>query len=134
MVAAETVGAESFHLAVKAGKLVTKDSITSIAKTLGALTVSAKSLELSKVHPVVSHVVTDTMAVNACAEFADDHRTLVEPSCGATLALIYEKGLLKKLVPTLNANSKVVVIVCGGQLISPKILQELVQAFPKSKM
>lgn len=134
IVAMETVGAESFNLAVKADRLVTKDSITSIAKTLGALTVSAESFRLSKIHPIISHVVTDEAAIRACVLFADDHRTLVEPSCGATLAAVYEPGLLKKLVPSLTPQSKVVTIVCGGQLTSPQLLQEWAAMLGKSKL
>lgn len=132
VVVAETVGAECFNLAIKAGKLVTKDTITSMAKTLGALTVSAKSLELSKVHPTISHVVTDEMAMSACVRFADDHRVLAELSCGAALAIVYEKDLLRKLLPNLNENSKVVIIVCGGQMVSTQIVQEWKQAVAKS--
>jgi len=116
VVAVETEGADCFNLAIKAGKLVTKESITSVAKSLGALTVSAQSLNLTKTHKVISHVVSDAAACMACVNFADDHRILVEPACGASLAILYEKGLLKRLLPNLNKDSKVVVIVCGGQM------------------
>ena len=32
--------------------------------------------------PVESILVTDKMAVDACCKFVNDHRILVEPSCG----------------------------------------------------
>ena len=78
VVLAETVGANCFDAALKAGKVVTLDSITSVAKTLGALTVSQKLFDLAtsqdRRFDVISRVVTDRDAVKACLSFADDHR------------------------------------------------------------
>ncbi len=90
---AETAGADCFNAALRAGKLVSLDSITSVAKSLGALTVSKKLFDLAtlpsvsdlttlpsvsdsskKKFEVVSRVVTDRDAVRACLSFADDHR------------------------------------------------------------
>jgi len=134
VIAVETLGAESFNMAVRAGKVVTKESMTSIARSLGAMTVSEESLRLTKIHPIISHIVTDEAAVRACIQFGDDHRVLVEPSCGATLAIAYEPGLLKRLVPSLNPKSKVIIIACGGQMTSPQQMQEWAAAFPNSKL
>ena len=58
---------------------------------------------------------------------ADDERMLVEPACGAALAIIYS-GLLGRLQaegrlsPSL---ASVVVIVCGGNNINSQGLQAL---------
>ncbi|KAJ7387158.1 hypothetical protein OS493_004124 [Desmophyllum pertusum] len=91
LVAMETKGADSFDAAVQAGKLVTLDAITSVATCLGARTVAAKALEWTKNHKVINHVCSDKEAVLACQRFADDHRMLVEPACGAALACVYER-------------------------------------------
>ena len=48
----------------------------------------------------------------------DDHRMLVEPSCGAALSCIYD-GLLPRDQP----DSAVVIIVCGGSGVSLQLLQ-----------
>jgi len=74
----ETVGADCFNAALSAGQLVTLDSISSVAKSLGALTVCEKLFDLAtspdKKFEVISRVVTDKDAIRACLSFADDHR------------------------------------------------------------
>jgi len=129
VLALETNGANSFQQSFDAGKLVTLPKITSIATTLGAKTVSAKTFELSQVHPVVPHVIEDAEAVNACYQFLSDHRFLVEPSCGAALAAAYTPGLFAKTYPHLNKNSNIVMIVCGGSNINFDILEQFKNQF-----
>ncbi|NXP95913.1 SDSL protein, partial [Passerina amoena] len=48
IIAAETLGAHSFHEALKAGRLVTLPDITSVATCLGAKTVAARALECAR--------------------------------------------------------------------------------------
>ncbi|XP_065831246.1 serine dehydratase-like [Oscarella lobularis] len=127
VIAMETEGADSFAAACKAGKLVTLPDITSIAKCLGAKTVTQKSFDLTKEHPIVSCVVSDKAAVNACDKFLDDHHCLVEPACGAALAAIYEPHFLVDLQEKGRLSSSqnldnVVCIVCGGNGISIELL------------
>lgn len=89
VIAVETQGAESFHVGMKAGKPVRLEGgITSIAKSLGATITSPNALSMSSEHPgkVISIVISDSAAVDACCQFADDHRCMVEPACGAALA------------------------------------------------
>ena len=78
VVLAETVGADCFNAALKAGQLVTLHSISSVAKSLGALTVSEKLFELATLadekFEIISRVVTDKEAIRSCLSFADDHR------------------------------------------------------------
>jgi len=106
--AVETKGAASFHEAVKAGHTVELERITSIATSLGAKRVCEKALQWSKEHHLRSIVVSDQSALSACERFLADHRILVEPACGASLAVVYENA------PELERFSKVIVIVCGG--------------------
>ena len=49
----------------------------------------------------------------------DDHRTLVEPACGAALSAIYS-GLIPKLQKEgkLCEMKNIVIIVCGGYAVS----------------
>jgi L-serine/L-threonine ammonia-lyase len=116
VLAVETEGADSFAAAVKAGRLVTLDKITSIATTLGARTVTPRALEWTRHHPITPWVVSDRSAVNACLRFADDHRVLVEPACGAALAAGYERAR------PLEGRSPVVIIVCGGAGVTRELL------------
>jgi L-serine/L-threonine ammonia-lyase len=89
IVTAETAGADSFYQTVQVGELVELERISSVATTLGAKKVARQALEVSRRFRVVPHVVTDREAVDACLLFADDHRIVVEPACGAALALAY---------------------------------------------
>ena len=117
VLATETIGADSFKASVDAGKLVTLDAIRSVAKTLGALTVTPRLLEWKKRHEIVNHTVTDRQAVEACARFLDDHRVLVEPACGAALAPIYDR------CEQLRGRGPVLVEVCGGAGVNLELLE-----------
>eukprot|EP01101_Sappina_pedata_P006630 TRINITY_DN334_c0_g1_i1.p2 TRINITY_DN334_c0_g1~~TRINITY_DN334_c0_g1_i1.p2 ORF type:complete len:321 (-),score=106.58 TRINITY_DN334_c0_g1_i1:59-1021(-) len=114
VVAVETEGAASFYASVKAGQVVSLSSITSIAKSLGALRVSKESLEWTSRLQVINCLVSDKNAVDACLRFADEARALVEPACSAGLAVLYEK---KKELICLEAKS-IVVVVCGGNAVT----------------
>jgi L-serine/L-threonine ammonia-lyase len=109
VVAVETEGAASLAASLAQGELVTLPAITSIATTLGARQVTAKALEWARLHPIVSHVVTDSDAVRACLWFADKQRVVVEPACGASLSLLIEPHR-----QVLDRFQSVLVIVCGG--------------------
>jgi L-serine/L-threonine ammonia-lyase len=116
ILAVETAGAASFAAAVQAGHPVTLDRITSIAVTLGARTVTPQALEWAGRHPITSWQVSDRAAIDACLRFADDHRVVVEPACGAALAAVY--GQAKPL----EDRAPVVVIVCGGAGVNRELL------------
>ncbi|XP_023576362.1 serine dehydratase-like isoform X1 [Octodon degus] len=127
IVAMETRGAHSFHAALEAGRLVTLPDITSVAKSLGAKTVTAQALECARQCRILSQVVEDAEAVNAVQRFLDDERMLVEPACGAALAAIYSGRLGQlqaegHLDPSL---ASIVVIVCGGNNIDSQQLRAL---------
>lgn len=122
VVAVETLGAESLHKSVGAGQLITLPGITSLATSLGATTVAAKAVKYALQPQVHSTVVSDKEAVEACLRFLDDERILVEPACGATLAMVYS-GKLKDVLE-LNTKSKVVLVVCGGSNISLELIED----------
>lgn len=106
--AVETAGAASFHEAIKAGHAVELEGITSIATSLGAKRVCEKAMQWSEEHPIHSVVVSDQSALSACERFLADHRILVEPACGASLAVVYDNK------PELERFATVLVVVCGG--------------------
>ena len=108
LIAVETEGAASFAQALQAGHRVELPAITSVATTLGAKKVCEQAFNWVKKHPIHSVVVTDQAAVAACERFLNDHRLLVEPACGAALAVVYERQAV------LDDFSSVLVIVCGG--------------------
>ncbi|MDB5963147.1 MAG: serine dehydratase [Massilia sp.] len=107
VIAVETAGADSLAAALAAGEPVTLPCITSIATSLGARKVAQAAFDAATSHPVSSRVVTDGAAVAACLRFIDDHRVVVEPACGAALAVAYDGAAL-------DGFKNVLVIVCGG--------------------
>jgi L-serine/L-threonine ammonia-lyase len=112
VLAVETQGAASLHAAMQAGQPTALDAVTSIATSLGARQICARAFELSQSGQVRSLLVSDQQAVAACSRFLDDHRLLVEPACGAALAVAYD--MPQALVPF----DKVLIIVCGGATAS----------------
>jgi len=117
ILAVETAGADSFAQAVDAGKLVELPAITSIATSLGARQVCARALQWTRQHPIRNLVVSDRQAIEGCWRFLEDHRVLVEPSCGASLAAVYES------LAGLSSFGTVLVIVCGGVTTTLDLLQ-----------
>lgn len=107
VLAVETHGAASLHAAMAAGHSVELPGITSVATSLGAKRVADQALVCSREHPLHSHMVSDREALQACERLLRDHRLLVEPACGAALALL---GRPEVLAPY----RQVLVIVCGG--------------------
>jgi len=116
VIAVETHGADSFAQSFAAGKPITLDAITSIAKSLGARTPSStiltNALQLSKDSiDLKSLVVSDEQALRATIRFANEYRHLVEPACGAALAAIHHTPSI------LPDDSTIVVEVCGGAVV-----------------
>ncbi|XP_068194951.1 serine dehydratase-like isoform X2 [Antennarius striatus] len=129
VIAMETIGADCFNAAVKAGRLVTLDDITSEAKCLGAKTVCEKAFEYSQNSDltIISELVTDQQALQAVETFLNEERVLVEMACGAALAAVYS-GLIGRLqdegqLPA--ALGPLLVIVCGGSSIDTNQLVNL---------
>jgi len=69
VVAMETIGAESFNKTLRSGKIV-ENHLTSIAKTLGAPSVTPKILEVLPKFNIISATLPDLEAVKACLKFA----------------------------------------------------------------
>lgn len=129
IVAMETVGADCFNAAVKAGRVVTLDDITSEAKCLGAKTVCEKAFEYSQCSEltVISELVTDQQALHAVETFLDEERVLVEMACGAALAAVYS-GLIHRLQDEGRLPAQLgplLVIVCGGSSVNMEQLTYL---------
>jgi L-serine/L-threonine ammonia-lyase len=108
VIAVETRGADSFAQSVVAGERITLPAITSIATSLGARQVCQQAWDGAKKHAVHSVVVSDQEALAACEAFVSDQRVVVEPACGAALAVVYGRS------PVLAPFQTVAVIVCGG--------------------
>lgn len=116
IVAVETEGAASLNAALAADERVTLPAITSIATSLGARRVAAAAFDAARRWPVTSVTVSDDQAVAACLRFADAHRILVEPACGAAIAALSAHPDL------FAAFQRPLVEVCGGIGVSLEAL------------
>ena len=123
IIAVETEGTASLAASMQANKLVTLDKITGIATSLGAKRVAERMFEWSQKHDITPVTVSDAATVRACRHFADDHRLLVEPACGAALSVIYDK------LDVLKPYHRILVIVCGGIGMSIDLLHKYEQQF-----
>jgi L-serine/L-threonine ammonia-lyase len=119
IVAIETEGADSLAQSVAAGARIELKAITSIATSLGAKKVCENAFEVTRTHDVRCHVVSDLEALEACEKFLHDHRILVEPACGATLAAVYSRE--QSMITGLEAP---LVIVCGGATVTYEQIRE----------
>ena len=118
VIAVETEGADSLAQSVRAGRRVELAAITSLAITLGAKKICARAFDCTRDHPLRSVVVSDRAAVWACQRFLGDHRVVVEPACGASLAAVYDGA------PELEDFESVLVVVCGGATTTLEQLEE----------
>jgi L-serine/L-threonine ammonia-lyase len=123
----ETRGAQSYTLSVEKNELVTLPAVTSIAKTLGAASVSPTAFEWRKKVRIVPIVVSDGQAVKALIQFLNEHRLLVEVSCAAGLSLLFDESVFKQYESELGDN--ILVVICGGNLISLEYLDELKKTY-----
>jgi len=144
VLACETEGAASFAASFNSpdGSLIRLDGINSIATSLGALEVTPAVIQRSRRHrdrgeisnsgdDVISYVCTDIEAVQGCVQFSSDHRMLVEPACGASLAPLYSDRLRNRLLSELkdNEDSVIVVEVCGGSGVNLNLLIDWMESF-----
>lgn len=106
--AVETDGMASYQAALQAGCPVSLPELTGIATSLGARQVCQQAVNVAYERQIISVTVSDKQAADACLAFLDDHRTLVEPACGASLAALYEQKI------DFSGMKNVLVIVCGG--------------------
>lgn len=122
ILAVETIGADSLSQSVAKGELVTLPGITSVATSLGAARVAQQALNHALKAHVSTLVIEDAEACASAWRFADDERILVEPACGASVALVYD-GRLKRYLKGFSPESKVVIVVCGGSRIDLQMME-----------
>ncbi|KAN0033280.1 hypothetical protein ACTA71_002704 [Dictyostelium dimigraforme] len=128
IITVETIGSHCFWKSYQEKQLIKLEvsEVTSVIKTLSTRSVCPEAWEISKRFNIKPVLVTDRDAVEACLKFVDHERILVEPSCGATLAVLY-----KKLPTLLDLNPKnILTIVCGGNGTSISQLNDLLITLP----
>lgn len=112
VLAVETEGGASLAAARESGAHLELERITTVATSLGAKKVAQRAYDWCAAHEVESLTVSDLEALDACLQFADDHRLLVEPACGASLAALYGRSRF------LADKATILLVVCGGVGVS----------------
>jgi L-serine/L-threonine ammonia-lyase len=123
ILAVETEGAGSYAAAHACGKVTHLDKIDTVATSLGALAVTSSVLDNKMASQTSSMLVSDEDAIEACVNFAQNERILVEPACGAALASISPQKL-QHILACEPQVKEIVVVVCGGSIVNVPMMQQ----------
>ncbi|KAK4862240.1 hypothetical protein LT330_003378 [Penicillium expansum] len=126
ILAVETAGADSLAHSLRKGYLDPLPAITSQAITLGALSVAQQTLKNVQSPPpgieVTSIVGTDADAAMGVVRLCDELRLEVELACGISVQVGLNR--LREVMTDLTPDSRVVIIVCGGNDVTPEIITD----------
>jgi len=106
----ETEGADAMSQALAAGHPVQLDAITSIARTLGAPSVSDRTLALAQKYLESVTLVPDAEAMSALYLLLERAKVLTEPAASCTWAAA------QRLRSHFSTSSQVVLVLCGGNI------------------
>jgi len=106
----ETEGADCMSKSMAAGKIVTLDAITSVARTLGAPAPSERTFDLAKQLLEGVTVVSDREALDALRFLLERLKILTEPAASCTLAAA------DRLREQFSPERHVVLVLCGGNM------------------
>src|SRR5258708_19972946 len=106
----ETEGADAMALALAAGHPIHLPTITSIARTLGAPSVSDMTLAITQKYVESVTVVSDAEAARALRFLLERTKVLSEPAASCTLAAA------DRLKNRFTPHSKIVLVLCGGNV------------------
>jgi threonine dehydratase len=106
----ETEGADCMSKSLAAGRIVTLEAITSIARTLGAPAPSEMTLAMAQNLLEGVTVVSDTEALAALRFLLERLKVLTEPAASCTLAAA------ERLKDQFSKERHVVLVLCGGNM------------------
>lgn len=128
ILAVETEGGESLNESLRQGRHVTLEGITTMATSLGCSRVAERAYECAKRGNVSGAVLSDAQAAMGCVHLADMERLMVEVACGVSVAACLDGTLRRALGEGLSdeewKSKRVVIIVCGGSIVSSGMLEE----------
>lgn len=104
----ETEGADAMSKSLAAGKIVTLDAITSIARTLGAPAPSERTFAAAKQYLEQVTVVPDSEAASTLLFLLERLKVLTEPASSCVLAAA------DRLKDQFSPERHVVLVLCGG--------------------
>jgi len=103
-----TYGANAFAASMEAERLVRLPKVDTLVGCISAAEITPRIMELAKTHRLIPYLTSDLACVEASERFLDDHRLLVDISCGLTLSALYKNS------PFIAEFKRIAVIVCGG--------------------
>ena len=106
----ETEGADCMSKSLAAGKIVTLEAITSIARTLGAPAPSERTFEMARNLLESVTVVSDREALASLRFLLERLKVLTEPAASCTLAAA------EKLRDRFTPDCHVALVLCGGNM------------------
>lgn len=106
----ETEGADCMSKSITAGRIVTLDAITSVARTLGAPAPSERTFLLAQRLLEGVTVVSDGEALAALRFLLERLKVLTEPAAACTLAAAH------RLRDRFSPGRHVVLVLCGGNM------------------
>lgn len=124
VLAIETKQAPTFHVAVKAGKVVHLEEVKTIATSLASPYISANSLTNYTAHKTYLAEIDDLDSVRGTIDLYDNFGYLVEPACGASVAPVFHRHdiLNKYFGDDLKPDDIIIIVVCGGSGINKEII------------
>jgi L-serine/L-threonine ammonia-lyase len=123
----ETIQAPTLSESVKAGELITLESVNSMATSLAcSYTTQQTMINFHNQSDSINtrlELIDDMDTLRACVEYYNKFGNVVEPACGAALSAVFNKiDLLYKTFAHLNKDDIVVIVVCGGSCTTTKDL------------
>ncbi len=106
----ETEGADCMSKSLAAGKVVTMETITSVARTLGAPAPSERTMEIASRLLENITIVPDKEAVASLKFILERLKVLTEPAASCTLAAA------ERLRDHFSSGRHVVLVLCGGNV------------------
>ena len=106
----ETEGADAMTQALAAGRPVKLSAITSVARTLGAPSVSEETLRMARKYLESVTLVPDSEAMSALRLLLERAKVLAEPAASCTFAAA------ERLRERFGPESHVVLVLCGGNV------------------
>jgi threonine dehydratase len=106
----ETEGADCMSKSLAAGKIVTLEAITSVARTLGAPAPSERTMSMARDLLESVTVVSDAEALAALLYILERLKIVTEPAASCTLAAA------DRLRDQFSPDRHVVLVLCGGNM------------------
>lgn len=118
----ETTQADCFRRSVAAGRPIVMDKVVTMSTSLGSPYITEKTWENYQLHKTTVAAMDDMEAVDATVAYYDKFGGLVEPACGATVAVSMKRTDLLESFGPLQKDDAVVFIVCGGRTVNDETL------------